>query len=497
MIDPIHRGSALTAQMNIRATFGEDLVRFVERFESADVPLSARARAADAITDTLGCMVLGARQPLEPILREALFGESGGAVPLREKLSSGGLTGTATDAQGAAALYLGTLAHASDYDDISHPAYCHSTAALLPPLLVRGALIGANGQDLMTAYLIGHEVLGQLGRRLNTGHYRRGWHATSTLGTLGATAALCRLERLPAEKARMALGAAASMACGVQENFGTMAKPLHAGLPGRTAILAVRLAASGFTSSTEALDGARGFFAVFGGEADAGHPKGWAEPLEIMTENGIALKAYPSCAATHAGIDAARALRRRCDIAGPSAIKHVQVGISRFALQPLLHDWPSTPLEAKFSMRFCVAAALLDGNVDLATFTEENLARPALKMVMERITVAVDERVAEDREFATIVTIQQEGGRIEAERVKVASGKPGNWLDREQLRAKFRECVGPQARGEGEELYMVARDLDRGESSAVLLDHLLDRLAMAIDRASGSKLVNWADCRRQ
>ena len=434
---PLHPSADL-----VPGGFAAEAAAFLETLRSAELPPQAVERAVDAVTDTLGCMVLGARQPLEAPLRRALFGGArgeAGAEVLARVLAHESWADAGAETLGTAALYLGSLAHAADFDDISHPAYCHATALLLPPLLVRAAAADGDGPALIRAYLVGVETMGQLGRRLNTAHYEAGWHATSTLGTLAATAAVAALDGLAPAQTVTALGIAASLAGGVRQNFGSMTKPLHAGLPGRSAILATRLAAEGFTSAAQAVDGRFGFFRTFGGEAEAGHAKPWGDPLEVLTENGLALKAYPCCAATHAAIDAARALAQRHPW---QSLQHVRVGVSRFAVEPLIYVRPSTPLEAKFCMPYCIAAALHDGNVTLESFTPEAIQRPQIVALMDRIVMEVDERVAHDREFASVLDVSLEGGGSDVERVDVASGKPTRWMTASDLEHKFFSCCG-------------------------------------------------------
>jgi len=457
-------------------SFAQETVDFLASKEARVPANDARQLATDAIVDAIGCIGLGAREPLERPLRAGLFG------PISAKAMTAALTDAASEdttaeRRDSLSLYLGTLAHAADFDDISHPAYCHPTAVLLPPLLIRGAVLGASGAEFIAAYIAGIEVLGQLGRRLNLDHYHRGWHATGTLGTLGATAALAMLERLPVDSAKNALGIAASMAGGLRANFGTPVKPLHAGLAGRSAILATRLAAAGFTSSASAIDGDKGFFRTFGGAPGIAESKPWADPPEILTKNGIALKAYPSCAATHAAVDATLAARTTLGAPKLLHVRQIRVGASRHALQPLIYDRPTTPLEAKFSMRHCVGAAFLDGSLTLRSFTNGSLARPELKEIMEKVVVEVDPRVAEDPEFAAIVTVALTNGAEAEHRIDIASGKPGNWPTSESLRDKFLMCAGG---GQADELYHLARSLSEMPDVRALLDEIAKMIGFAL-----------------
>lgn len=148
-----------TVKGRARAEFVDGLVQFNNQFRATELQGLAMSRSLDAITDTLGCMALGAGQPLEPRLRRGLFGDAT-IDSILNTLQPVNLAPSMTDVQGSLALYLGTLAHAADYDDISHPAYCHATALLLPPLLVRALATGSNGLTLIRAHIVGIETLG-------------------------------------------------------------------------------------------------------------------------------------------------------------------------------------------------------------------------------------------------------------------------------------------------------------------------------------------------
>jgi 2-methylcitrate dehydratase PrpD len=461
----------------LNTEFSDGLIRFCRMFRTQTLATETVRRSTDAITDTLACMVLGVGQPLEPKLRRALFSTQ----PLGQVLTQfapAALRLSSTDAQGSVALYLGTLAHAADFDDISHPAYCHATALLLPALLIRGATLGVSGEALIRAHVVGIETLGQLGRRLNTAHYERGWHTTGTFGAIGATAALAFLENFTDEQMRGALGVSASLASGVRQNFGTMTKPLHAGLAARSAILATRLAEQDFTCAPDAIEGKFGFMKVFGGTAPASYAKPWGQPLEIMTETGIGLKAYPCCAATHPAIDATRALREQIKDASVEDIVSMRVGASRFAMQPLIYDIPTTGLEGKFSMRYCIAAAMIDGAVKIGTFEPAQIQRPEIKRLMQKITVEIDPLVADDHEFASIVDLKLKSGHTESIRIDVASGKPGNWLSETLLQEKFFDCLGTERLNSqvGQALFETTQKLAAQSSIESLYQALLQTL---------------------
>ncbi len=221
-------------------------------------PAEARARAATAVLDTVGVTLAGASEPAGRIVQAVVASEGGDACRV---------FGTTTRASASgAALANGTAAHALDYDDMCFVSLAHPSAPLVPAALAAGELEGSTGCDVLDAYVVGFEIEARLGRLMNPRHYQRGWHCTATLGTIGATAAVSRLLRLNANAASQALAIAASEASGLKENFGTMVKPLHAGLAARNGIHAGLLAKGGMTASALALDGPQGFLHAMDGE---------------------------------------------------------------------------------------------------------------------------------------------------------------------------------------------------------------------------------------
>jgi len=423
---------------DLMAQSAQDLTRKMARFTIAThhFPALARSRARDAIADCVGCMLAGSREDLAAPLRATLpsFDVPSAQFP-------GLMLGSMRYAAPAdAALYNGTIAHALDFDDTNHPGYAHPSAVIAAAMFAVAPLVRPSGQAMIDAYIVGFEYLGKLGRALNTQHYKRGWHATGTFGALAAAAAVGRLLGLDEEKMVMALGIAASSASGVRANFGSMTKPLHAGQAARNGVLAALLARQGFTACAEVMEHPYGFVGVFndGIASDVSHLARLGEDLEILTEHGLALKPYAACGATHPGIEAAEALHE--EIAG-RAIRSVRMGVCEMAFAPLIHVMPHSPLEGKFSLHFCVAAALLHGKVSLATFCDEQVNDPAVRALIPRMSMEADARWADDSEFATEVAVELESGEQLVRFVPLARGKPARWFSVDDLHRKFAECA--------------------------------------------------------
>src|SRR5262245_7120366 len=289
-----------------------------------------------------------------------------------------------------AALANGTAAHALDFDDMCFVSLAHPSAPLVPALLAAGEVVGARGATLLHAYIVGFEVETRLGQALNPRHYQRGWHCTSTLGTVGAAAGVARVLELDAAAAGHALAIAASAAAGLKENFGTMVKPLHAGLAARSAVTAGFLARSGMTASAKALDGPQGLLhAMDGQHASFGELLGdFGSRWEIL-DTGITVKLYPSCAGTHPALDAVLDLRQRESL-DADAVDRVDIDVDSITPTILIHERPATGLEGKFSMPFCAASAIVFGQVGVETFDDEHVHDERVRRLMPRVQMRAD-----------------------------------------------------------------------------------------------------------
>lgn len=214
-----------------------------------------------------------------------------------------------------AALLLGMASHMYDYDDVSMLAVCHPSAPILSALLAAESGLartgGTSGLDFVTAFCVGTEVLIRLGQAMGFRHYELGFHATATLGAVGAASAVARLVRLDAARTRHALAIAASMASGLRKNFGSMVKPLHVGLAASSGLRAVRMAQAGIEGAAEVFE-AGGYLRAFsGGETDR-FPIGkllFGQPF-ALAQPGFEQKRYPCCYMMHKMIEATLLLQQ-------------------------------------------------------------------------------------------------------------------------------------------------------------------------------------------
>ena len=447
------------------------LTQFGEFVSRAAVPPAARAAARDAVLDTVGVTLAGSVEPVARMVRDVARAE-GGATRC-------GILGVAErTGAGWAALANGTAAHALDFDDMCFVSLAHPSTPLVAAGLAAAELADAGGAALLDAYCVGFEIEAVLGRVMNPTHYAQGWHATATLGTIGAAATAVRLLGQDAQTAACSMAIAASEASGLKESFGTMVKPLQAGLAGRNGVLAALLAEAGLVASERAVDGPQGLLVAMQarrhelGDAGAALGRVW----EIV-DGGITVKLYPSCAATHPTIDTLIDLRAEHGF-GADEVDQIEIGVDAVTPTVLIHDRPTGGLEAKFSMHFCAAAAVADGRVDIQTF-ETGLADPRIRRLLPRVTMRVDPSVGGDQPALTeaVVTVRLVDGQSFRRRVRGARGYPSRPPTAEELDRKFRTCaeraVSPAAASEALEFL---RDLERRPRVAALTDLLAQQV---------------------
>ena len=396
---------------------------------------ASRTGARRAIQDTLATMLAGHQEACVATTRRAVAQWGSGpcfAVGGGDRLAAPW-----------AALVNGAAAHALDYDDVLDPAMSHPSAALVPALLALAETTGADAAAVTDAYLVGFEVLARLGEAMNLVHYQRGWHTTLSLGSSGVAAACGRLLGLDAHRMAMALALSTSMAGGSKRQFGTMAKPLHAGLAAKNGLLAATLAQAGTEAIEEPFEGRWGYVEMMAGPQAAGLasvlPRLGNPPA--MEQYGVWLKAYPCCASTHRPVDALRSLQLR-----PENVTRIEALVSDVANANLRYRVPRTPSEARFSLPYCLSAALADGTLGITSFSEQAIARPELRRVMEATDMRPDPELPGDAPVTgsferAILIVHRADGSSETVVRTIPHGHPGDPLSEAELDAKFLDCA--------------------------------------------------------
>jgi 2-methylcitrate dehydratase PrpD len=409
------------------------------------LPADAVHWAKMAILDTVGVTLAGAGEPCARIAERVLGSSPGTGLGT----GSGECLIFGSDRRATpldAALVNGTAAHALDFDDVSNSMGGHPSAPILPALFALGETLDCAGRDFIAAYVAGFETETRLGRGVHFHHYEKGWHPTATLGAFGATAACCHLMGLDTARTAQALAIAASLASGIKANFGTMTKPLHIGHTARNGLFAALLARDGFTANPGALEHKQGFLLVFNGAGtfDA-EPilKDWGPPYDIV-QPGLAIKQHPCCGSTHPAIDAMLLLRQEHEIPSEQ-VTRIDCWTHPRRLAHTDRPDPQSGLDAKFSVQYCLARALMQGRILLEDFEGEAFRDPELRGLMQRIHAAPhpDMPAESGEHFGAEVRVTLEDGRVLSKRIGAALGRgPDNPLPRDALAGKFADCAG-------------------------------------------------------
>ena len=357
-----------------------------------------------------------------------------------------------------AALVNGTAAHALDFDDNFDPAKAHATAVLAPAILALAEQERSAGSECLDAYIAGLQILGRVGQGVNPVHRNRGWHATATVGAIGAAAACARLLKLDAERAAYAVSIATSMAAGFMSQFGTMAKPLHAGLAAKAGVTAASLARAGINAGLDTLDGETGMNRLMVGPDYAQlrdslthvehgqnlrfETESVGEPLLILS-SGFRVKRFPNCGSAHRAQDGLLDLKARHGFAaGEVEAIHVRAPITH--LNNLMYVRPEDPLQAKFSLEYGLACCLVTGDCGLGDFSDEAVAREEIRALYPRIRRHPVDKA--EGEFPTQVEVVLKDGRRFDTKVAMPMGSLAAPFPIEAYWTKYEGCVAGHLR---------------------------------------------------
>jgi aconitate decarboxylase len=428
----------------------DSLSRFIANPAFPELPERAIKIVESGFIDTTATMIAGRSEPVVGIIRKFVAEKKSAAREARVVFSHDVV------ASADAALINGTAAHALDYDDVALSG--HPSTVLVPAVLAEGERLNVSGAEAIRAYLVGYEVWAELLSREPDAYHVKGWHPTPLLGTIGAAAAVAYLHKLSAEQCRNAIAIAASMASGVVANFGTMTKPLHAGRAAACGIESVRLAALGLTAATDVMEHHAGYLAALsprGGADRTTAALDLGKKLRVL-ESGLSIKKYPMCYATHRVIDGMLDLIGANDVI-PGDVNEVRARIGIAQASMLRNHSPVTGLEAKFSLEFAIASALVARKVGLAELTDGFVAQPMVRELMVKVkTTTSDAPCPIEPVFALndrVVIVLKDGRALDSGEIRFARGNAMLPLRDEELQAKFVDCVSLAGDVDGAALY--------------------------------------------
>jgi len=411
-----------------------DLWRQYGDLSRSDVPEDVWCWAAHCTLDWYGVSILGSAEPVSVLLREEYADDSGPASVIGTTMRADAAT---------AALLNGAATHAIDFDDSNKAGGGHHPAAPVIPVAYAVAQSRhATGREFLAAVVAGYEFAYAIGEALGGEIFRKGWHPTLALGVFGSLAAAGSLLRLDETEFGNAFGIAASQSGGLQANFGTMTKPLHAGLAAQAGITAARLARRGVTANPAALETMAGLAELMGDGSIHWDLLDAARHEWVIRRN--IFKYHASCLGTHAPIEAALAAAGAGVPVGD--IDRVVVLVNPLSTRICRFDYPSTGLEAKFCIRATTAMALLGDRLgDPGTFSDERIRRQDFVEMMAKISLVADE--AMPRQNAVVEIDMRDGRRLRGHH---DSSIPATDIDAQEsrLRHKFLTNTEPVLGGD-------------------------------------------------
>lgn len=387
--------------------------------------------------DACACLIAGAGEEATRIALQ--YAQNWGASGFSTLLGTGGSKSDACNA----AMVNGVALTVHEYDDINNTTIGHPSGPVLPAALAVGEDLDASGADVLLAYITGIEVYSLLGRAVSPEHNKQGWNSTGSLGIFGAAGAAAKLLGLNDRQFAWALAMAASESSGLKGNSGTMTKPLHAGRAAAKGILCARLASLGFDANPGVLETKGGFADVTAGNTV--HTEAVRKAIRQRNSEflniGLTMKPWPSCRATHNGIDAMLRLVREHDLK-PADVEEITCTVLPYIKDIVRYDVAENPTQGRFSMHYCLALALARRAVTMGDFEGTEITDPALRDIMGQVRVVVDDSgVYFDQHGKTTVELRCRDGKVYSEIVVYAKGEPENPLTAEEQEEKMRDCI--------------------------------------------------------
>jgi len=434
--------SAITSST---APVSKILADFCARATFERLPPQVVADTERAVLDWLGSALAGALEGPARMAREvvAKLGRSDDAT-----VFSGGRSSAA-----GAALANGVASHLIELDDVHKGSTLHPGAPIIPAALAVSEREHSDGKSFLLAVALGYEAALRIGEAVNPDHYRF-WHPTGTAATFGAAVAAGSLLKLNAAQMLDALGSAGTQASGLWEfnADGTMSKHLHPGKAAFNGILAADLARAGFTGASRILEGERGFFRATTQAYDPTRvTDGLGEKWKV-SEN--CFKLYSCCGHTHTAVDTALSVRAKLGWKAKEAldqIREIEISTYQSGYQIIKEMNPPTAYRAMFSMAYAVAAALLEGRVDLQQFGPERfdghgVSEPSIAALLPRLRFVVSNELSAlyPKIWPSRFRVTLKDGTVFTAGTDFPRGSPENPVSTGTLRAKFQSLIDPR-----------------------------------------------------
>lgn len=461
-------GAAQTGVPSIQSQLAE----FAANLGHGDIPAEVRTRAVHHKLDAAGIAMASTRYDFahKTLAGFRALGDEG-KVPVFGMAAH-------LNPRDAATLN-GFLCHGLDYDDTHIAAIVHPTASVMPAVLSAAAMTkGTTGEQMVTAYIIGVEAAARIGAAAKSQFHQVGYHPTGMVGIFGCVLAVGRILGLNAKQMESAQGLALSMASGSMQFLedGAWNKRFHPGWAASSAITAVYLAREGFVGASDPYDGRYGLYKSFLGLGprmeQTDHSLATAGLGSVWELMATAIKPFPTCHFTHGAIDAALAVRPQ--INDLSTIQNIKVkvaeGMHAIICEPeAKKKKPANDYDAKFSVHYLVATAMLRGRLTLDELEPDVLTDPEILDLTSRVSFVDDPESLFPNAYSGEVVVTMKDGREIGHREQVNRGAADRPLSNEEILIKWRDNARMLVNGDKvERLQAAMLDLDAaGDGVAV------------------------------
>jgi len=380
-----------------------------------------------------------------------------------------------------AAFANGSMAHALDFEDVHDSAPVHPNAATIPAALAVAESVGdVSGKRFLTAMVLGCDLTCRLGLALKENPLESGWYIPPILGAFGATAAACKLLDPTAEQVVDAFSLTlCQTTCSAELTVSprSVVRSVRDAFSAKAGVLSALLAQRGVTGFERPIEGEGGLFSLYS--------RGNYDPMPLTNELGrtfeganVSVKPWPSCRGTHAYIEAALHILSETSLE-PSEVAGIKVVVSpvnKMLCEPQRSKKkPATAIDAKFSIPFVLATALLRGGVRLDHFTPRALADQDVLQMAGKVTYEVDSGLTLKEAVRGFVQIDT-GEATLSRRVDLPLGHPQNPISQETLVSKFMDCAMHSARRISdrklEEVVELTANLEQVEDVREITQHL-------------------------
>jgi len=415
----------------ITETVSERFAGFLSGLTLADIPASPRAIAIRDLTDAAGlCLAARGTDYIAQILSACDAGRCT-AIGHAKGLDPAG-----------SALVNGVAIHGEDFDDTLEGAPIRVGAMVIPAVLAAAERFHLTGAQTLLGIVAGLESICRI-NHVAPGHsHKAGFHPVGIIGPLGAAAGVSVALGLSKPQTAAAFGIAASMSSGIIEYLtdGTHTKRLHPGWAAQSGYRAALIARSGFFAPRTVFEGGHNFFMAFAPTATPDY-RHLTEGLgdEWYFER-IVFKPYACGTMIHPYIDCAR--RLRADSVNPDQVADVVCetgeGLVHRLWEPLAAKHrPPSGYAAKFSMPFCMALGLIEGDAGLAQFGDEKVHDPRLLELAGKIRYEIDPANDYPRNYTGHMRVTLKSGEVLDYRQPHMRGGQHEPLTNAEITAKF------------------------------------------------------------